>query len=69
MNRKKILVLIGRSGGLAVGRSVGLLVPSITFEGVELLTSNLVHRWVSVRERFGLFLSEFSSGERGEMGG
>ena len=48
---------------------VGLLVPSITFKGVELLTSNLVHRWVSVRERFGLFLSEFGSGEGGEMGG
>ena len=50
-------------------RSVGLLGPSITFEGIELLTSNLVHRWVSVKERFGLFLSEFGSGEGGEMGG
>ena len=54
---------------MSVGLSVGLLVPSITFKGIELLTSNLVHRWVSVRERFGLFLSDFGSGEGGEMGG
>ena len=44
-----------------VGWSVGLLVYAITFEGIELLTLNLVHKWVSIKERFGLLLSEFCS--------
>ena len=53
----------------SVGRSVGLFVGAITFEGIELLTSNLVHTWISIGERFGLFLSQFGSGEGGKMGG
>ena len=54
---------------LSVCRSVGLLVGSITFEGIELFTSNLVHRYASIRERFGLFLRQIGSGKAGEMGG
>ena len=51
-----------------VGRSVGLLVPSVTFEENELFTLNLEHRWVSIRKRFRLFLSQIGSGEEDEMG-
>ena len=47
--------------------SVGLLVGSITFEGIELFTSNLVHKWAFIRERFGLFLMQIGSGEGDEM--
>ena len=54
---------------LSVCRSVGLLVGSITFEGIELFTSNLVHRWASIRKRFGLFLRQIGSGEGGEIDG
>ena len=45
--------------------SVGLLVGLITFKGIELITSNLVHRWVFIKELFGLFLSQISFGEEG----
>ena len=49
--------------------SVGLLVSSITSEGIELFTSNLVHRWTSIGERFELFLRQTGSGVGGQMGG
>jgi len=54
---------------LSVGRSIGLLVGSITCKGIELFTSNLVYKWVSIGERFGLFLRHIGLGEGDEMGG
>jgi hypothetical protein len=47
----------------------GLFVFLITFKGIELLTLNLVHTWVSMGEWFKLLLSQFSSGKEGKMGG
>ena len=52
---------------MSVGRSVGVLVPSITFERIRLWTSNLVRLFI--RERFGLFLSEIVLKKGGEMEG
>ena len=53
----------------SVGRSVGMLVHSIAFEGIRLFTSNLVHRYVSIEERFGLFLRQIGLGEEGSNRG
>ena len=54
---------------LSVGRSIGVLVGSITCNEIDLITSNLVYKWVSIGERFGLFLHYIGLGEGDEMGG